>query len=425
MKEFLINQFWQIQHGGIVTLVRKFKLVIILVAATPLFIAAFPIVVFVRLIRPWLLIRFSKIISVSIGHFSANTELYLCERDFNINVPTQRYVDIFYVTNPISNQQLLKMWNRILIIWPRWFVAPIHHVNKIIPGGGVHEIPGTDGRDVYNLYDKTQPHLRFTDAENRQGEAGLASMGIPRGQQFVCLIVRDDAYHKKNFKSSNFDYHSYRNSNIENYVLASEMLADQGYFVVRMGAKVRKAIPSSHPKIIDYAVNGMRSDFMDIYLGAKCAFCISTGTGWDGIPEIFRRPIVYVNFAPVGYFLSFRESSITIFKHNVLQNDKKHLSLSEIFNRKAAFCLRTSEYEKRGIELIENTSQEIADAVTEMMMRLSNSWSGELNDDFLQQRAVKIFEEKISSHMNKEKLHGNLKSRIGIKFLRANHEWIR
>lgn len=72
-----------------------------------------------------------------------------------------------------------------------------------------------------------------------------------------------------------------------------------------MGSAVSKVFKVDNPKIIDYATNGMRSDFMDIYLAAKCLFCISTGLGFDAVPTVFRRPVVYVNHTPVGYLHTF------------------------------------------------------------------------------------------------------------------------
>ena len=58
-----------------------------------------------------------------------------------------------------------------------------------------------------------------------------------------------------------------------------------------LGSKQTKNFKSTNPKIIDYANSEFRSEFMDIYLGAKCSFCISTGYGPDMLPYIFNKPI--------------------------------------------------------------------------------------------------------------------------------------
>ena len=94
--------------------------------------------------------------------------------------------------------------------------------------------------------------------------------------------------------------------------LAAEELARRGYYVFRMGAKVLKPLKSSNPKVIDYA-SGMRSDFMDIYLGAKCTFCVTTLSGFDGIPRIFRKPAVTLQ-VPLGITPTFSDSDLVLTK---------------------------------------------------------------------------------------------------------------
>ena len=64
-----------------------------------------------------------------------------------------------------------------------------------------------------------------------------------------------------------------------------------------MGKAVNKKIENANPKIIDYANSKFRSDFLDIFLGYRCSFCIRTA-GFGGVPEIFRKPLV-VNEGPI------------------------------------------------------------------------------------------------------------------------------
>ena len=51
----------------------------------PQFVLAFFAVITIRLIRPWILVRFQALGSTRIGHFAGNVEMYLCERDAKIN----------------------------------------------------------------------------------------------------------------------------------------------------------------------------------------------------------------------------------------------------------------------------------------------------------------------------------------------------
>ena len=416
------------RQGVCAVLLRKMKRTLHILLKLPLYILAVPCVLVFRLIRPLLLVRWrwGGLISTRIGHFAANTEMYLCERDAGINVPKQRYVDLFYMGGPICNQQLAIMWKRVLRVWPSWILAPISRVNRIIPGGRSHEIgDNTQGaRDVCNLQDRFPPHLKFTPEEEASGEAGLRAIGISQGAHFVCLTVRDSAYLEAHMPGVEWSCHDYRDSDIQNYLLTAEELADRGYYVIRMGAKVREAMNTVHPRVIDYATDGMRSDFMDIYLGAKCEFCISTGMGLDAIPEMFRRPIVYVSFVPFGYLQTFRTEFLSLTKKHISKEEGRSLTMREIFNHGVGFCVETSDYTSKGIELIENTPEEIRDVVIEMVERLNGTWRPHEDDEALQRRFWEIFPTDAVDAYHGRPLHGEIRARFGAHFLRNNRDWL-
>jgi len=420
------RQIFQIRQGGRAVLFRKMKRVLRALLKSPLFVLAIPVVAVIRLIKPWLLVRWGGLGSPRIGHFALNIELHLCERDVSINMPRQRHVDIFFMEGPICNQQLAKMWRRVLRVWPAWILSPICHVNWLIPGGAVHEIGNNTqhDRDVHNLLDQFPPHLKFTAEEEVRGEAGLRAIGIPPGSPFVCLTIRDSAYLDAHIPAVDWSYHNYRDNDIQNYVLAAEELADRGYFVIRMGAKVRDAIKSRHPGVIDYAASGIRSDFMDIYIAAKCNFCVSGGNGFTAVPLVFRRPIVYVNVVPIGYLCTFSEKFIGITKHHFAVQKNRELTLGEIFNQRVGIFLRTSDYESEGIKLIENTPEEIRDVIIEMVRRLNGTWQVYEDDETLQRKFWEIFPTAAVDGRWGRPLHGEIRSRIGAEFLRNNRAWL-
>ena len=90
------KHFIQIRKGGIIVIIKKFRSFIYLLLQVPIYMVSIPTIIIIRLIRPWFLIRWQEIRSGRILHFIANTELYCCERDAGINIPTQRYLDLFY-----------------------------------------------------------------------------------------------------------------------------------------------------------------------------------------------------------------------------------------------------------------------------------------------------------------------------------------
>ena len=409
---FFNRQVIQILKGDSKVFFNKLKKIYPHIVYFPLYVLAIPFVIIIRVLRPIFLIRWQSILATRLGHFAANLELYLCEKESGINVPSQLYLDIFFIGHkPICNHQLYIMWKRVLRIWPRLIFYPLMVTNRIIPGGGDHEIAtSSNDRDVNNLYDETLPHLSFTKEEENRGEMGLLELGIPADSKFICLTVRDSAYLPE------LSYHSYRDGDINKYILASEKMADRGYYVIRMGAKVNEKLKSQNPRIIDYAANGARSEFMDIFLGAKCTFCISTSTGFDAIPTIFRRPIVFIT-VPIGYIYTFSKKFISITKHHISIEDGHELSLDEIFDNNIAYALESEEYKKNGVYLVDNSEEEIRDLVIEMDDRIKGNWIEKNNT---KQNKFKV---SFLANLNKDQrnLHGRFESLFGSKFLEKNN----
>jgi putative glycosyltransferase (TIGR04372 family) len=268
------------------------------------------------------------------------------------------------------------------------------------------------------------PHLKFTQEEEDIGNQKLRSFGLPMNAKFVCLIVRDSAYLDSRSYQGNWDFHNYRDTDIQTYVMAIEELANMGYYVFRMGAVVGKPMGVKNSHIIDYAINGMRNDFMDIYLGAKCDFCISVGTGFDAVPSIFRRPIVYANMAPIGYFATWSSRFLLLTQHHYSIEDNRELSLIEIINRGAILCYSVDCYNAKNIKLMHNTPEEIHDQVVEMAKRLEGTWISNETDNILQERFWNIFPDDIIGE-NGQIVHGKINALFGSTFLRNNPRWLK
>jgi putative glycosyltransferase (TIGR04372 family) len=294
------------------------------------------------------------------------------------------------------------LWEQ-MVIDPTRFVGLVHLVNTLFGGWEKYTAgPQQLDRDIHNLLEHQAPHLRLRHRDKLRACREFDKWGIPQ-LPWVCLIVRDGAY------LPHHTYHSFRDCDVDTYAQAAIALAESGYNVFRMGAKVAKPFAAKHPRIFDYATNGMRSDFMDVYLGARCAFTVSTSTGWDAIPQVFRRPICYTNFPQFEYLPTWQPASLAIWKH--LHKDGKRLSVAEIVKSGAGQFMQATEFEKAGIALIDNTAQEITDAVLEMAEWVEGRWCPLEQTGFWEK-----FPRSVSAY-NSQPLHGKFRMRIGAKFL--------
>ena len=278
--KFISKQIIDIKTYGLHELFRKFNLLIKIFVKIPINLIAFFPCMIIRLISPWILIRIAKAPSVNFGSFAADLALYSCKKKLKIDQPIKKYLDLFYIdpNHKHYNKQLAKMWKRKLTFLSGHLLDPINRVGRFFPGWENNTIGlFTDKieRDVDNLIGKYNP-LNFNAEEEAYGKNMLKKFGLKDNDKFVCLAVRDSAYQLKKISARHHDwsYHDYRNYDIGNFVLAAEELTRRGYFVFRMGVVVNKSINLKNKKIIDYANSNLRSDFMDVYLGAKCSFCI-------------------------------------------------------------------------------------------------------------------------------------------------------
>ena len=389
------------------------KRIIIFVIIKPVSFFLYPFIRFLFTIKH---IRIGSLNSGRIGHFAANTELYLCEKDHGLHPKETN--DIFGYTD-VCNEQLLTMWKSVLNVknYAHLLYVLISHgpnKNKLIAKSTKSGISGED-RDIFGLLEKYPAHLSFTSKEEEIALECLKKMGLSNIDSYVCIAARDPQYLQKTKPFKNWSYHDYRNSNINNYSSAARELINRGNYVIRLGTHIQDIMELDKTKYIEYYHNGYRTELMDIYLSANCKFFVSGGIGIDMIAYIFRRPLLYVNFVPIEYMNSFFSNSISIFKKHWLKNEKRFMTFKEIFEAGAGKFFWSDEFTKLGIELVENTKDEILEAVMEMDDRLNGTWKSNEEDDELQNRFWSIFPKN-------NKLHGEIKSRVGAAFLSQNKD---
>jgi len=374
---------------------------------------ALTVIILVRLLRPWVLVRFGCLYSGRIGCFASNTEIYLCERDTGIQ-PTKRRYDIFYNSKPVANVYLEKMWSRVLHVCPlSRLVSMIIFLNHYLPDYMDYLIPLDQSTYNEDIYKHTPSHLYFTSKEEVKGVNKLRLMGIRDGLPFVCFHVRDSFYLNKLYPFYDWGYHSFRDATIKNYLLAAEELTKRGYFVLRMGAVVGEALATDNPMIIDYA-SKYRSDFLDLFLSAKCNFFLGSVSGIDEVPRIFRRPVIYVNCAPLEFIFVWNPSRLFIPKKIWAEKKGRLLSFQEIIDSGIGVFDHNQQYEEAGLKVVENTAEEIAAVSLEMDELNKNRWQVSRDDELLQQRFWQI--------MGKSKMSRKVAARVGRDFLRQNKE---
>jgi len=428
---FIKKQFIQLSKDRKKTFYKKLKIFFLILSnffykALIVILFSLPVIL-LRFIKPFFYVRFGTISSEHIGHFISDAGILLCESFLRKNIvdfmKMEKVKDLYWLETPSCNKQVELMIKRNFYV--RSWVKFLYITNNIIPGGSNHSIPQPrekqGSRDIEGFFYKTkelqEAYLNFNEKENSEGHKFLQSVGMNEKDKYVCLNVRDPAYKKRFYPSRDWSYHDYRNSEIDTYLPAAEALAEKGYWVFRMGKVVKEPFNSKHPKVIDYALSSKRSDFLDVWLMAHCAFCITTACGLDSVAEIYRRPFVTINHVPPGDAVSYHDNLLS-FKKLFWRETKKRLTLQECLDN---HFLDTKKYVEKGIEIVNLKPNEIKDIVLEMEMRVKNEWEDTLVDIESQKKFIKVFKKSEAFNELHRFLHPKFK--ISTMFLKQNPDF--
>lgn len=251
--------------------------------------------------------------------------------------------------------------------------------------------------------DRGLPPLLSLEAETEaSGWAQLEAMGLPRDSWFVCLHVREAGFHRAWHEK----HPSTRNADVLTYTKAVRTIIDHGGYVVRMGDSTMTPMPETRG-LIDYALSGSKSEAMDIFLCAKARFFIGTNSGLGLVPPIFGVPCAMTNWSPIAlpqWYLRDRFIPKRVYSRAL----KRFLTFAELFSTPAGWEQFREYFETNGLDVIDNTAEEINTLVLEMLEELNGgSALSELDKQLLQ--SYNYLVGRSGSYVG---------ARIGLQFLR-------
>ncbi len=339
------------------------------------------------LMEPFYKIRFVMMQTQRIGEFAGSMEILL--RKWKADGFPARTRFFFCGVEP-CNRQLFDMYarqsgcmheslwaTRLLSAW-----RPVVERTRFLT-----RRPQFD--DELFFWNRVKPVLSFTDSEESRGEKALREMGIPEGSWFICFHVRDGSYLRawRPEHGNTWQKTDWKNASLANYLPAADYITSLGGYVVRLGAVVDEPLPKTgNAKIVDYATKH-RSDFMDIYLAAKCRFFLGSGSGIDMLASIFGVPSAIANLIlyPNGHYL---ENSLFSVRFVERLEDGKALNYLEVIEDGYLPAMSydpndaevrgvvpnwTWDPEKQKIRWRENAPEDVIDLCRDMIDYLENN----------------------------------------------------
>jgi len=238
-------------------------------------------------------------------------------------------------------------------------------------------IPLSDGRFLYMQEAWREAEVRWSAAGRgpllslsadriASGRAQLTRIGLAESDWFVALHVRDPGFHGAADGRRRQDM-AMRDSDLLSYLPALERVVTRGGKVVRLGSPAAVPLPAM-PGVIDYAHSNARSPELDLVLIASARMMIGTMSGPSHVASCLGTPTVHANaFAGTLHGMA---NDIWLPKLYREKTSGRILTLEESISPPFRGEMRGSGFADNGIELVDNSAEDIAAATDEMLDRL-------------------------------------------------------
>jgi putative glycosyltransferase (TIGR04372 family) len=205
---------------------------------------------------------------------------------------------------------------------------------------------------------------------------------VPPETWFVGLHVRESGF-------ITFDHlHEIRNADITTFEKALRLVVARGGWVIRMGNPGMKPL-SPMPQVIDYAHSNQRSDWMDVFLCGASRFFIGTQSGLSQIATTFGVPTVITNW--ISYLTpSWGGQNLVIFKRCWSKRENRFLTFEEVMRAGLGYAQHCLPFLREGIRIDDNTAEEIAEVVEEMLERVAATARYTEEDRSLQDKYTRL-----------------------------------
>lgn len=343
-----------------------------------------------------------------IGHLAVEIDCFLKEILLKER-PRVRAV-LLLSSRKAANDCLLQYWaSRVLVVRNtvlRKLLAPLSRFPylRISLAPSIYAMEETASYpSVLARWGSRQPLLTLSESHRARGEVVLRAMGVPSGAWFVCLHSREGGY-----SPHDEQYHAHRNSDIGSYRLAMEAIVERGGWCIRVGDSTMAPMEPMHGAV-DYAKSDHKSDWMDIFLFARCRFFLGNTSGPCVVSTVFGIPAALANLTPFSSAYPVGVSDLGI-PMLVKTSAGETLCFADVLDAPFANFRIAERYRQNGLVLEKNSPEEIRELANEMMDRLDGTATNAETDECLQDAFRSLFRDGHYTY--------GAASRIGRDFLR-------
>ena len=211
------------------------------------------------------------------------------------------------------------------------------------------------------------PLLRLTEADDAFGRQMLGRLGIAPDACVIGLHVRERGFHHEAAGGMG----DHRNAEIGTYLPACAKIAQRGGQALRLGDRTMRPLPRGGG-LVDYATSAVKSARMDVFLLAHARLLIGTTSGLTTAAQAFGTPMLLVNCLS-GDWQCWPANCRFLVKQLYDRRAQRRLSFAETYRPPIQGWLANSlQLHRRGFDVLDNTAQEIRDAVVEALAGLAS-----------------------------------------------------
>ena len=362
-------------------------------------IISFIFLLLIIILYPIIKIKIIEIETRAIGHSSISLEVFLAEIQNGI-INKKRTIFLCFTNERIANSFLLSKWKNYFYIKNFFFVkiawiilSKYYFIGKFfLPYRSWRNHKIWHIRDTHNLLPKTRPFIIFNNKEIKLGKKLLNKIGIKNSQEYFCFFARDHSY-RNQFETDGKD--SIRNSNVNDQLKGIRLIINKNLKAIRVGSVVNEKLGTKNSNIVDYPFSGLRSEFLDLFLIFHCNFMISTGSGIENLATLNRKKVLQVNFSGLENLHNLPNDiyyPIILPKKYINLKTKKLLTFKEIFqSRFHSESVLKKDLKSIGVALIDNTQNEIKDAILEMHRFIKSKKETAFENDDANEEFWKIY----------------------------------
>jgi putative glycosyltransferase (TIGR04372 family) len=366
-------------------------------------------ILILKILKYFIKFKFSHIHSSRIGHLTINFDNAI------LSVPENTFLLCFH-DKKVANNFVLKIFKKQKNVFFnklfKYFYNVIYNINS--------------NSDLIISWDRYQPkfsyYLKFKSkiavphyTDNKLDEI-FSKYNVKKN--FVCLHARNNLYVQK-YASDDKNFHSFRDFNFKDYQLVINFLKNKNNSIIKIGETFPEENLKLDKKDFFTSIDFNSNEEIDYLLNAYSRFNVIGNSGISGISYILRKKIIYVNFIPLNLSnLSYCTPGSLILPKKIFDNKKnRFLTFNENVLINYSIHSEIDPYSTHHLTVINNSPQEILDAVIEMEQRLignNENICAKLNDQFW----------KSITNNNDEKINylkNELKLSVSNKFLK-NHQ---